>query len=145
MQPKFVGPYQVVAAFGNHTYQLERLGQTTIQNGCHLKLYQACAENRGQAPGLLADKGCKTPGKNPKTKRQPNKHLEGYVEGCYMEPRVQLEYLPKPSVILNKHATNILEDAEERVKVEREYTEVEEEVGSNHSFTLLQTKAESGT
>ena len=132
LQPKFVGPYEVVAAFGNHTYQLERLGQTTTQNECRLKLYQACTERRGQAPGLLADKGCKTPGKNTKAKRQPNKHLGGYVEGRYMEPRVQLEYLPEPNVIPNERATNILENAEERIKLEGEITE---EVDSNHSFS----------
>ena len=51
-----------------------------------------------------------------------------------MEPRVQLEYLPEPNVILNERATNILEDAEERVKIEREFTEIEKEVDSNHSF-----------
>ena len=134
LQPKFVGPYEVVAAFGNHTYQLARLGQTTTQNECRLKLYQACAERRGQAPGLLADKGCTTPGKNTKTKRQPNNHLGGYVEGDYMESRAQLEYSPEPNVIPNERATNILEDAEERVKIEREFTETEEEVDSNHSF-----------
>ena len=64
LQPKFVWPYKVVAAFGNHTYQLERLGQQTTQNECRLKLYQACTEKKGQAPGVLdSSKGCKTPGK----------------------------------------------------------------------------------
>ena len=129
LQPKFVGPYEVVAAFGNHTCQLKSSGQTTTQNECRLKLYQACTERRVQAPGLLADKGCKTPVKNTKTKRQPSKHLGGYVEGRYMEPRVQLEYLPDPNVISNERTTNILEGAEERVKVE-----IEEEVDLNHSF-----------
>ena len=120
MQPKFIGPYKLVAAFGNHTYQLVRLGQTTTQNECRLKLYQACAEKNGQAPELLADKSCKTPSKNTKTKRQPSKHQGGYVEGRYMKPKVQLEYLPELVAIPNERVTNILEDAEERVKVERE-------------------------
>ena len=80
MQPKFIRPYEVVAAFENHTYQLEMLGRTTTQNECRLKLYQTCAERRGQAPGILEKKGCKTPGKNAKTKRQPPRHLRGYVE-----------------------------------------------------------------
>ena len=81
----------------------------------------------------MADKGCKTSGKNTKTKRQPSNHLGRYTEGRYMEPRVLLEYLPEPNVIPNKRATNILEDAEERVKVEREVREIEK-VDSNHSF-----------
>ena len=38
LQPKFIRPYKVVAAFGNYTYQLERLGQTTTQNECQLNL-----------------------------------------------------------------------------------------------------------
>ena len=44
LQPNFVRPYEVVAAFGNHTCQLERLGQNTVKNECRLKLYQACAK-----------------------------------------------------------------------------------------------------
>ena len=92
LQPKFVGPYEAVAAFGNHTYQLERLDQTTTQNECRLKLYQACVERRGQALGHLRNKDCKTPGKNTKTECQPIRHPGGYVEGRYVEPRVQLEY-----------------------------------------------------
>jgi len=39
LQPKFVGPYVVVEAMPNHTYKLERSGQTSVQNKAHLKPY----------------------------------------------------------------------------------------------------------
>ena len=57
-----------------------------------------------------------------------------------MEPRVQLEYLPKPKVIPNERTTNILEDAAERVKIEREVTEIGEEFDSNHSFNATRNE-----
>ena len=41
LQPRLEGPYEVVAAFGNHTYWLGRLGQSTVKKECFLKLYQA--------------------------------------------------------------------------------------------------------
>ena len=67
LQPKFVGPYEVVEAFQNHTYLLERLGQTTVQNERRLKLYRPCTERVGQAPGMLGKTGCKTSVKNKKS------------------------------------------------------------------------------
>ena len=71
LQPKFVGPYKVFAAFGNHTYQLERLGQSTVHNECRLKLYEACAEKRRQAPGILDSKRCNKPSRTVKARAQP--------------------------------------------------------------------------
>ena len=77
LQPKFVGPYEVVEAFKNHTYLLERLGQTTVQNECRLKLYRPCTEKAGQAPGMLGETGCKTSVKNKKKLTKIiNKHCE---------------------------------------------------------------------
>ena len=77
LQPKFVGPYEVVEAFKNHTYLLERLGQTTVQNECRLKLYRPCTERAGQAPGMLGETGCKTSVKNKKKLTKViNKHCE---------------------------------------------------------------------
>ena len=134
LQPKFIRPYEVVVAFGNHTYQLERLEQTTTQNECRLKLYQACTERRRQAPEILENKGCKTPGKNTKTKCPPPKHLGGYIEKRYVEPEEQFEYLPELVAVPDNHETNLLECVKERVKVERELTKIEKEVDSNHSF-----------
>ena len=78
--PEIIGPYEVVATFGSHTYQLERLGQTKTQNECRLKLYQAFTERRGQTPRILENKGCRTPDKTTKTETQPPKHLEKYIE-----------------------------------------------------------------
>ena len=65
LQLKFVGLYEMVAAFGNHTYQLERLGQSTVQNECRLTLYRAYrAEKRGKTPETLDSKSCKKPSKD---------------------------------------------------------------------------------
>jgi hypothetical protein len=51
LQRKFVGPYRVIKAWENHTYTVERQGQQSTQNECRLKLYHACPEPIGQAPG----------------------------------------------------------------------------------------------
>ena len=69
--PEIIGPYEVVATFGSHTYQLERLGQTKTQNECRLKLHQSCTERRGQAFRIIEIKDCKTPKKIP---RQATNH-----------------------------------------------------------------------
>ena len=53
LQSKFVGPYEVLAVFANHTYQIDRLGQQSIQSECRLKLYAPCIEPSGQAPASL--------------------------------------------------------------------------------------------
>ena len=77
LQPKFVGPYEVVEAYRNHTYLLERLGQATVQNECRLKLYRPCIEKAGQAPGMLENTGCKTSVNSKKKKQVPvAKHRE---------------------------------------------------------------------
>ena len=76
----------MVAAFEHHTYQLERLGQSTIQNECRLKLYQACAGKMVQAPGILDSKGCKKPSRTVKARAQPPIHQGRYVESYYPQP-----------------------------------------------------------
>ena len=48
LQPKFVGPYEVLAAWGNHTYKVERQGQESVQHESRLKPYRACTEPLGQ-------------------------------------------------------------------------------------------------
>ena len=53
LQPKFVGPYEVLAAWGNHTYRIERQGQESVQHESRLKPYRACTEPVGQAPGTM--------------------------------------------------------------------------------------------
>ena len=53
LQQKFVGPYQVTEAYSNHTYKIERQGQSSVQNELRLKLYHACAAEPGQAPTSL--------------------------------------------------------------------------------------------
>ena len=117
MQQKFVGPYEVVAAFGNHTNQLERLGQSTTQNECCWKLYQACAERRRQALGILNSKGYKKHGKTIKTKNQPPRHPGKYIEGYYPQPGEQVTHLPKLVLVPGNDATNVLKGLEEGIKV----------------------------
>ena len=53
LQPKFVGPYEVIEAWGGHTYRIERQGQQSIQHESRLKPFRACAEPSGQAPATL--------------------------------------------------------------------------------------------
>ena len=53
LQPKFVGPYEVIEAYSNHTYGIERSGQVSLQNECRLKLFKPYIEAVGQAPAML--------------------------------------------------------------------------------------------
>ena len=89
LQPKFAGPYEVIAAFDNHTYSLERLGQRTLQNEYRLKLYRPCEEKTGQAPGTLDPTGCKKPAKTRQNRRQAPDALSKSTVRC--EPRLEEE------------------------------------------------------
>ena len=51
LQARFVGPFVIKQAFNNHTYQIERQGQVTVQNESRLKPYRECHTKEGQAPG----------------------------------------------------------------------------------------------
>ena len=53
LQAKFLGPYVVIEAWANHTYEIERHGQSSIQNECRLKAYRPCPEEVGRAPVTL--------------------------------------------------------------------------------------------
>jgi len=53
LQPKFVGPYYVVEVLPNHTYRVERSGQTSVQSKQRLKPYHASPDAVGQALPLL--------------------------------------------------------------------------------------------
>jgi len=52
-QPKFVGPYCVVEVPPNHTYCVERSGQTSVQSEQRLRLYHASLDTVGQASLFL--------------------------------------------------------------------------------------------
>ena len=51
LQPRFVGPYIITESFRNHTYRVKRQGQESIQNESRIKVYTACKEAVGRAPG----------------------------------------------------------------------------------------------
>ena len=53
LQAKFVGPYEVIRIYPNHTYDIERQGQWSRQNECRLKLYTPCTVPSGKAPATL--------------------------------------------------------------------------------------------
>ena len=86
LQPKFVGPYEVLAAWGNHTYRIERQGQESVQHESRLKPYRACTEPLGQAPGTL------------EATRRPN--MRGAVAHTRQKasPPELVEELPLPTV-----------------------------------------------
>ena len=50
LSPKFVGPYRVIEAWANHTYKIAHAGQTSVQNECRLKWYNAGTATPGQTP-----------------------------------------------------------------------------------------------
>ena len=52
LQQKFVGSYQILEAYENHTYKIERQGQSLIQNEVWLKLHYPCTAEPGKAPHL---------------------------------------------------------------------------------------------
>ena len=53
LQAKFQGSFTVVRSWANHTYQIERQGQTSIQNEYRLKAFRPCPEEVGRAPVTL--------------------------------------------------------------------------------------------
>ncbi|XP_067949442.1 uncharacterized protein [Watersipora subatra] len=53
LQTKFVRLFQVLKAWGNHTYLVERQGQFSIQSEGRLTPHHACPERLGQAPATL--------------------------------------------------------------------------------------------
>jgi len=53
LQPKFVGPYCVIEVMPNHTYNVEHVGQVSVQHEARLKSYRASPDAAGQAPPLL--------------------------------------------------------------------------------------------
>ena len=53
LQAKFVGPYQVMKAWGNNSYLVEQQSQSSILREARLKPYHACPERLGQAPSTL--------------------------------------------------------------------------------------------
>ena len=53
LQQKFVGPYEVIEAYGNHTYKIDKQGQSSVQSETRLKLYRPCEAESGRAPASL--------------------------------------------------------------------------------------------
>ena len=53
LQAKFVGPYEVLQAFQNHTYRIARQGQESIQSEQRLKRYSPAQLPAGRAPREL--------------------------------------------------------------------------------------------
>ena len=84
LQPKFVGPYEVLAAWGSHTYQIERQGQQSVQHESRLKPYRACSEPSGQAPATF------------EAARRPN--MKGAASRAKKSPAVP-EVEPEPVVV----------------------------------------------
>ena len=50
LQPKFVGPYEVLQAFDNHTYKIGRQGQESVQSEMRLKKYTRATQPVARAP-----------------------------------------------------------------------------------------------
>ena len=53
LQAKFLGCYEVVQAYANHTYLIEKQGQQSVQSESCLKLYKALGEAVGKAPATI--------------------------------------------------------------------------------------------
>ena len=50
LQSKYVGPYQIVEAYDNHTYLIQQGATTSVQSEKRLKLFKPCPDPAGQAP-----------------------------------------------------------------------------------------------
>ena len=82
LQAKFQDPYTVTRSWANHTYQIERSGQTSIQNECRLKAYRPCPEEVGRAPVTL------------EPNRRPN--IRGAIKRRERTPSLEPWMLPPP-------------------------------------------------
>ena len=70
LQAKFQKPYTVVKSWANHTYQIERQGQKSVQNECWLKAFRPCPEEVGRAPVTLEPSRWPNMRKNDQEKRK---------------------------------------------------------------------------
>ena len=101
LQPKFVGPYEVLEVLSGHTYRVERQHQQSVQHESRLKPYRACEEPVDQAPTTL------------EPARRPN--IKGVAAKRKEKPReTKPEWLPD----LDQPAAN--EDAPAKNETERE-------------------------
>ena len=82
-----MGPYQVLEAYGNHTYMIDRQGQDSVQNEVRLKLHHPCMAELGKAPASLEPR--RRP--NMKGALRPRRRVEGPNE-----LEVPLEFPPIP-------------------------------------------------
>lgn len=62
LSSKYVGPYKVVTCYPNHTYEIERNGQSSVQHESRLKYHRAATCEEGRAPVILE------PARRPNTK-----------------------------------------------------------------------------
>ena len=53
LQTKFCGPYMITESWNNHTYQVEKNGQVSVQHESRLKLHKISQHASGQAPVVL--------------------------------------------------------------------------------------------
>ena len=78
LQSKFVGPYQVIEAFPNHTYAITSKGQHSIQNESRLKLFRESTHTASQTPGEI--EGIRRPNMKGAVKRSTNNRQSQNVE-----------------------------------------------------------------
>ena len=52
LQPKYLGPYTITQALGNHTYEVQGPGYHSIQNELRLKLCKPYGADEGKAPHI---------------------------------------------------------------------------------------------
>ena len=94
LQPKFVGPYEVIEVYSNHTYGMERSGQVSLQNECKLKLFKPCSEAAGQALAALEPR--RRPNMKGATRKAKPIHYDSEAEEeeyRYKQPRVNKEVI----------------------------------------------------
>lgn len=53
LSPQYVGPYRITACYPNHTYEIARNGQHSIQHERQLKLHTPAVREEGRAPVIL--------------------------------------------------------------------------------------------
>ena len=91
LQAKFQGPYTVVRSWANHTYEIERQGQVSIQNECRLKAYRPCPEEIGRAPVTLE------PTRRPNMRGAIRRRERTPSPDAWVQPPWLLPPLPQPN------------------------------------------------
>lgn len=115
LQPRYTGPYQIIAVYDNGTYLINQGGRQSVINECNLKLYSPATNNWGRSPRIHEPHQIALTYSN-----RPPKAAE--IPEIIETPRNLSKSRPETDKLISKLETTKLITTPERVEIEREQT-----------------------